>query len=185
MGNSNASLIVPNLYLGPAAAWKQVPELKYVINLSGTDLVLPPDVQQTRIIIEDNPKSNIAQYFPQTNPIIANALATKQTIYVCCDRGVSRSPTIVLAYFMSIYGWSFEYARSWLRQFRSVINPNEGFAGLSFSSFCQFLLLLICFFVCFLLVRIRRSTTRNSICCSIPVCLAHVGARCWQCLTKE
>lgn len=128
MGNSHASLIVPNLYLGPVTAFKTVPDMKYIINLSREDIVVPAGVQQTRIHIDDKPTSNIAQYFPQTNLLIASAIAAQQTIYICCDRGVSRSPTIVLAYFIFIYGWTYEYALRWLKQFRGVVNSNSGFA---------------------------------------------------------
>jgi hypothetical protein len=48
-------------------------------------------------------------------------------VYVHCEQGISRAPTIVAAYLMTTYGWSAAYAIEYLRSKRPQVNPNSGF----------------------------------------------------------
>ena len=52
---------------------------------------------------------------------------TGNRVFVHCAAGVSRSSTVVIAYFMAKYGFSFERARDMVKAKRKCVNPNNGF----------------------------------------------------------
>jgi protein-tyrosine phosphatase len=47
---------------------------------------------------------------------------------VHCQQGVSRSPSIVIAYLIRNHGMSYESALAFVRRKRACVKPNPGFA---------------------------------------------------------
>ena len=80
------------------------------------------------IDIQDELNYEIQRHFTVTNQILKTHLERKQNILVHCVAGVSRSPTLVAAYLLSI-GWmdSASKVLQYLQQSRKMIDPNEGF----------------------------------------------------------
>jgi hypothetical protein len=86
------------------------------------------------INIEDNGSENIADYFDECTEYIHNLLLSGGKIYVHCQMGISRSPTIIIAYIMR-YGthieqqkkYSFYEALDYVSEKRPNICPNLGF----------------------------------------------------------
>lgn len=74
------------------------------------------------ISIDDDPSQNISSYFDQTYAFIDAA-----PTLVHCFAGVSRSATIVIAYLMKKYTFSYDDARNLVATKRPFINPNDGF----------------------------------------------------------
>ena len=67
---------------------------------------------------------------------INEAKAKGESVLVHCDRGASRSATIVLAYLMQYSDKSVNFIHKsmtteacikWLQRIRGVVNPNKGF----------------------------------------------------------
>lgn len=48
-------------------------------------------------------------------------------IFVHCNAGVSRSPSIVIAYLIKSLNYSFKEAFNLVKNKRNIINPNEKF----------------------------------------------------------
>ena len=48
-------------------------------------------------------------------------------IFVHCNAGVSRSPSIIIAYLMKSFNYSFKEAYNFVKNKRNIINPNEKF----------------------------------------------------------
>jgi protein-tyrosine phosphatase len=46
---------------------------------------------------------------------------------VHCQMGISRSATVIIAYLMKRFKWSYGMARDYLRECRPSIYPNSGF----------------------------------------------------------
>ena len=86
-----------------------------------------PNIQWHRLVIDDEPNENITKYFYTVHNIISNAIANKQNVIVHCAAGMSRSPTLVLAYLMIENKWCFEEAYNYMKAKRPYISPNIGF----------------------------------------------------------
>jgi hypothetical protein len=66
---------------------------------------------------------NISQYFNE----ITNIIEDEPVAFVHCAAGVSRSPTIVLAYLMKFYNMTLKDALYLVKQKRPIICPNRSF----------------------------------------------------------
>lgn len=58
---------------------------------------------------------------------IDNALSNNESVFVHCGVGMSRSATVVIAYIMYKYKWSYEDAFLFVKDKRSIIQPNVNF----------------------------------------------------------
>jgi hypothetical protein len=131
-----ATEIFPWLYLGnarDACDFTALAEknIKYILNISKEDS--PEGSPESRgyrymkLSLDDNSDVPIAQYFDISHKFIEDARARNTGVLVHCRKGVSRSATIVIAYVMKHQGIPFEDAFEYVKQKRSIINPNLGF----------------------------------------------------------
>ncbi len=86
-----------------------------------------PDIQWHRLVIDDDPKEDIYKHFFTAHEIISNAVFNKKNVIVHCAAGMSRSPTLVLAYLMIENKWTYEEAYNYIKAKRPNISPNIGF----------------------------------------------------------
>lgn len=75
-----------------------------------------------KVDISDVPNENISMYFNTTNNFI-----NKGVTLVHCKAGISRSSSIVIAYLMKTRKWSLNRALNYVKNRRTIINPNPGF----------------------------------------------------------
>lgn len=101
--------------------------ITHIINASDVENIAPNDFTYYRVKIDDVPTANIQQYFADTSQFIENALNNGGKVLVHCMAGVSRSPTIIIAYLVQKRHFTHEQATHLLRSQRSIINPNPGF----------------------------------------------------------
>ncbi|OBZ91659.1 Serine/threonine/tyrosine-interacting protein [Choanephora cucurbitarum] len=132
--------IVPGLFLGPFSACRQVEKLK---QLGITHIACFVDETEARLfrtenltqffeyqqfIITDSNLQNLIQYFPQTSHYFHHVISGLQSkILVCCNGGMSRSPTFVIAYIMEVFRIDASQAYHYVQGKRLCINPNDGF----------------------------------------------------------
>ena len=76
-----------------------------------------------KIEIDDMNHQNIIQYFGEC----LNFIKGDEKVLVHCLGGVSRSPTIVIAYIMWIKKMKYDEAIQFVKSKRSIIGPNSGF----------------------------------------------------------
>lgn len=81
-----------------------------------------------RLVIEDDDAENIIPNCYTAHAIISQALQKKKTVMVHCKAGMSRSAALVIAYLMIENKWQYEEAYLYVKNKRSIIAPNEGFA---------------------------------------------------------
>ena len=86
-----------------------------------------PNIEWHRLVIDDDEDERISEYFFSVHKIISNALTHNKNIIVHCAAGMSRSPTLVIAYFMIENRWSYEEAINFVRKRRPIVEPNIGF----------------------------------------------------------
>lgn len=95
-----------------------------------------------QIEVTDEESSNILQFLPETNSFIEAALfppavstsrfqsgpnAPPNKILVHCAQGVSRSPTVIMAYLLQKYRLTFEQALHALKRKNPAVEPNDSF----------------------------------------------------------
>jgi len=83
-------------------------------------------IKYLHIDILDIPSSNIFKHFNNCYDFIDEGLKNG-VVLVHCMAGVSRSPTIVIAYLIKKFNMSFNTAYRIVLQHRSIIKPNYGF----------------------------------------------------------
>jgi protein-tyrosine phosphatase len=79
------------------------------------------------ISIEDSANVKIEKYFDECNEFIHQSITNGGKVYVHCQKGLSRSPTIVIAYLMNKRNLSFDDALGYVSSKRPCICPNLGF----------------------------------------------------------
>jgi len=126
--------IVPHVFVGNICDAQNLDRLKengitHIINCT-------PDLpfywegkhQYLRVDILDLPSQNIRKHFDPAIEFIDNALRSKgNNVLVHCTAGISRSPTLVLAYIMKKYHWTLDEAFDKMRKLRKIVDPNVTF----------------------------------------------------------
>lgn len=69
----------------------------------------------------------IASILPQCIDVINDAKRQLKTVYVHCNAGISRSPTVVAAYLMQHDNLTSDEAVNRIREKRPKVRPNAGF----------------------------------------------------------
>ncbi|RWS08043.1 dual specificity protein phosphatase MPK-4-like protein [Dinothrombium tinctorium] len=87
----------------------------------------PPVDDYMFIRVNDHWDEDLISYFEPTYEFIKEGQITGRNVIVHCVGGVSRSATIVIAYLMNKYKWSYLKTFRYLEKKRSIIDPNYGF----------------------------------------------------------
>lgn len=122
--------ISDKIFLGSQQAQKKKKILKMLditnILVVGKELKIfhPNDFIYKRIEIDDDDSENIFKHFESTFNFINES---EGNVYIHCMAGVSRSPTITIAYFMKKENMSFNEAYKFVKSKRIFIRPNQGF----------------------------------------------------------
>lgn len=86
-----------------------------------------------RLSLNDSPTSSISKVSEEACKVIEDAVASKAKgggkgkILVHCSAGISRSPTLVVAYLMRSHGMSLKAALGLVVRARPQVSPNSGF----------------------------------------------------------
>ncbi|KAL0098073.1 protein-tyrosine phosphatase-like protein [Phycomyces blakesleeanus] len=132
MSNSNCiQEIVPRIFLGTFSAGQSRAVLNqhkitHIVAL-GDFTPLYDDKIYLNVDIMDLPGANIIQHFDETSNFIEDAYNKNGVILVHCEAGVSRSPTVLAAYFMRSKGIKPTEALEMIKAKRPIISPNNGF----------------------------------------------------------
>jgi len=132
--NFTMTEILPHIFVGNILDAQNFDRLRqngitHVIN-STPDLPLfwENKCKYLRVDILDLPSQNIRKHFEITFQFIDEALQHKtNNVLVHCSAGISRSPTLVLAYMIKKYQMKLEEAFHQMRQLRQIVDPNVSF----------------------------------------------------------
>jgi len=125
--------ILPNLYLGSASSLRskdvlQEYKITHVLTVSDE---FPPnytdDIHYLVVPVSDEENSNLIEVFEECSSFIDEG-RQQGAVYVHCAAGISRSPTVVVAYLLlrAIAPTPAE-ALELVRKQRTVVFPNTGF----------------------------------------------------------
>ncbi|XP_061130799.1 dual specificity protein phosphatase 5 [Syngnathus typhle] len=127
--------ILPFLYLGSAY---HASRQDYLNDLHITALlnVSRKDMQPNKvhynykwIPVEDNHMADISSHFQEAIEFIDHVKQSGGKVLVHCEAGISRSPTICMAYIMRTQQLKLDAAFDIIKQRRAVISPNFSFMG--------------------------------------------------------
>lgn len=130
------SEILPNVLIGnqrDASDRERLAELgvTHIINVTSQ---LPLHFENEGIVYKRLPASdsgsqNLKQYFQEAIAFIDGVREVNGRVLVHCQAGVSRSPTIVIAYLMARSHKTLADAFSYVKERRAIVAPNLNFMG--------------------------------------------------------
>ncbi|XP_029466214.1 dual specificity protein phosphatase 5 [Rhinatrema bivittatum] len=127
--------ILPFLYLGSAY---HASRCEFLANLHITALLnvsrknsdsFKEQYHYKWIPVEDNHTADISSHFQEAIDFIDTVRHAGGRVLVHCEAGISRSPTICMAYLMKTKRLRLEEAFDYIKHRRSMISPNFGFMG--------------------------------------------------------
>lgn len=95
--------------------------------ISGMKPVFPNDFKYLTVDLIDTNQQEIVPSFDETNHFIEDALNSGGKVYVHCMCGVSRSVSIICAYYAYKNGMNPNETLEAIKAIRSVANPNPSF----------------------------------------------------------
>lgn len=125
-----ASRIRPYLYLGSIDSVRYIDKSWWVLSIvvekpTGEHLVRE---KHLHISLRDSPGEPLGPWLGKGVEFIEAAIEKENNILVHCEYGISRSASFVIAYIIKHDKVHFEDALSVVKQRRSVVCPNPGFA---------------------------------------------------------
>ncbi|XP_029372293.1 protein phosphatase Slingshot homolog 1 [Echeneis naucrates] len=128
-----ATLIFDHVYLGSEWNASNLEELRdcgvgYILNVTREiDNFFPGMFSYHNVRVYDEDATDLLAHWNDTYNFIVKAKKNNSKCLVHCKMGVSRSASTVIAYAMKEYGWSLEKAYNFVKQKRSIAQPNTGF----------------------------------------------------------
>ena len=103
----------------------------HVLNVTAVSPAYTPAPHLTykQLHAADNGLQNIKQYFDEAFQFIDATRASGGSVLIHCQAGVSRSPTIAIAYLIKYFPMSIGDAYKFVKCRRSIISPNLNFMG--------------------------------------------------------
>ncbi|KAM9306625.1 protein phosphatase Slingshot homolog 1 [Pholidichthys leucotaenia] len=128
-----ATPIFDHVYLGSEWNASNLEELRncgvgYILNVTREiDNFFPGMFSYHNVRVYDEDTTDLLAHWNDTYNFIVKAKKNNSKCLVHCKMGVSRSASTVIAYAMKEYGWSLEKAHNFVKQKRSIAQPNAGF----------------------------------------------------------
>ncbi|XP_050436056.1 protein phosphatase Slingshot isoform X2 [Adelges cooleyi] len=128
-----ATQIFPHVYLGSEWNASNLEELnrngvRHILNVTREiDNFFPGMFKYLNVRVYDDEKTDLLKHWDNTFKYITNAEKEGSKVLVHCKMGVSRSASVVIAYAMKAYNWSFRKAFDHVRSKRTCIKPNKHF----------------------------------------------------------
>jgi protein-tyrosine phosphatase len=80
-----------------------------------------------RFVLDDDIHAPIMPHVAEAYELITTAVREHKRILVHCAAGISRSPSLVIGYFMRAHNWSYDQAYEHVKCARKRVAPNIGF----------------------------------------------------------
>uniref|UniRef100_S4R4D3 protein-tyrosine-phosphatase n=1 Tax=Petromyzon marinus TaxID=7757 RepID=S4R4D3_PETMA len=135
--SSDVSRLLPYLFVGGERAARDLPTLRrlnvgLVLNVTAH---VPHyhagagSIAYRRLPASDTHGQDLRQYFRPAFLLIEEARRCGCSVLLHCQAGVSRSPTVAIAYVMRIRGLGASDAYAFVRARRAAVAPNLSFMG--------------------------------------------------------
>jgi len=125
--------ILPHVFLGTVYSsreneYLQTLKITHIVNCAReADNLFPSEFRYLNIPVGDRANEKIYTYFREACNFINRAKGIGGTVLVHCLGGISRSPTVILAYLIFEYKMSLSKAFFYVKGIKPRIEPNPGF----------------------------------------------------------
>jgi len=134
--NHPASQVTPFLFLGNMKDASDIEAMSrlgidHVLNVTAVSPAyqMSSKITYKQLHAADNGYQNLKQYFDEAFEFIDKARNCGGSVLIHCQAGVSRSPTIAIAYLIKYFSMSMVEAYKFVKSRRSIISPNLNFMG--------------------------------------------------------
>jgi dual specificity MAP kinase phosphatase len=134
--NQPASQVTPFLFIGNMKDASDTAGLvrlgiDHVLNVTAVSptYAMSEAITYKQLHAADNGYQNLKQYFEEAFDFIDLARSRSGSVLIHCQAGVSRSPTIAVAYLIKQFPMSLVDAYKFVKNRRSIISPNLNFMG--------------------------------------------------------
>jgi len=134
--NHPPSQVSPFMYIGNMKDASDVTMLErlgidHVLNVTAVSplYTMEKSITYKQLQAADNGYQNLKQYFDEAFSFIDKARDSGGSVLIHCQAGVSRSPTIAVAYLIKQLPMSMVEAYKFVKARRSIISPNLNFMG--------------------------------------------------------
>lgn len=105
-----------------------VRSVHHILNVTREiDNFFPGMFDYLNVRVYDDEKTNLLKHWDNTYKYITRAKKEGSKVLVHCKMGVSRSASVVIAYAMKAYSWTFAQALKHVKKKRNCIKPNKSF----------------------------------------------------------
>jgi len=128
--------IIENLYLSSELCAHNLEilknsNIKYILSICASQSLFENNTEYTITYLKypqviDSDHQNIISIFQDCFNFIDRSNSNERVL-VHCNQGKSRSSTIVIAYLMKKFNWSYEVSYTYVKELRPYIQPNNGF----------------------------------------------------------
>jgi len=84
-------------------------------------------IQKIYVRLLDSDSSELSMFFDPISNFIEDEIANGGVVLVHCMAGISRSPTLIMAYLMKYKNYNLLDAYDFVAEKRKIIQPNDGF----------------------------------------------------------
>ena len=128
-----ASKIFDFMYLGSEWNASNLEELNangitHIMNITREiDNFFPAVFKYQNIREYDVEETDLLKHWDETFNFVVDCMEKKGKVLIHCKMGISRSASTVCAFAMKYYGWSLEQSLNYVKERRTIINPNKVF----------------------------------------------------------
>jgi protein-tyrosine phosphatase len=127
------SPIILNLFLSGKYGEKYYDKFDVIINLNYPENGCPKGCLQVdkgkvyRLGIEDSHVEDLYTYFDLLSALLITSLKENKKVLIHCHAGISRSVSIIMAFFIKYGNMSLQDALKKIKEKRSIVGPNQSF----------------------------------------------------------
>ena len=126
--------ITPNLFMSgydSACDYKSLNHLgiSHIINLTSKQCPNSnfSKIEYSSFSLSDNPEFDLKPYIDEILQIILAKMRQGKRVLVHCKMGISRAPSIIIAYLIKSVGMTYEKAFDYILNINSRVSPNLGY----------------------------------------------------------
>jgi len=129
----SADNIIEHIWIGDAYSAQNKKfldecDIKLIVSCAvGSVASYPYDINYELIELLDVPDEEIGDYLNRVLPVIKRYVDNGQNVLVHCEKGASRSATVVAGYLIKYHNMSTDEAIKFMKTRRGIIEPNSGY----------------------------------------------------------